>query len=133
MFKKRIRTRLAAFPPVPEIGMWLQRAMVPEQTRKQFPVLTGPSQMGKTEYVRSWFAVGRALELNCDGLKHICLQEFKPAKHSCILWDECKPALVAANRKSFLHPACWVGIGSLFHWSTCCESVAQRCSQHHCK
>ena len=109
--QKRIRTRLSAFPPVPEIDLWLQRGMVPEQTRKHFLVLTGPSQMGKTEYVRSLFAVGRVLELNCASLKHVCLQEFKPSQHSCILWDECSPALVAANRKLFQHPACWVDMG----------------------
>ena len=59
--QKRLRTRLSAFPPVPEIDLWLQRAMVPEQTRKHFLVLTGPSQMGNTEYARSLFDVGRVL------------------------------------------------------------------------
>ena len=109
--QKRIRTRLSAFPAVPEINFWLHRSMQPELTRKHFLVLTGPSQMGKTEYVRSLFPVGRVLELNCAGLKHVCLQEFSPSKHSCILWDECSPKLVAANRKLFQHPACWVDMG----------------------
>ena len=109
--QKRIRTRLSSFPPVPGIGTWLQRAMVPEQAHTHFLVLIGPSQMGKTEYVRSLFPVGRILELNCAGLKHVCLQEFKPAIHSCILWDECSPALVASNRKLCQHPACWVDMG----------------------
>ena len=109
--EKRIRTRLANFPLVPEIDAWLHSAQVPEQTRKRFLVLTGPLRMGKTQYVRSLFDVGRVLELNCAGLKHVCLQEFRPSNHSCILWDECSPSLVAANRKLFQHPACWVDMG----------------------
>ena len=85
--------------------------MVPAQARKHFLVLTGLSQMGKTEYAQSLFVVGRVLELNCAGLKHVCLHDLKPAIHSCILWDECSPALVASNRKLFPRPSCWVDMG----------------------
>ena len=94
-----------------EIDAWQQKALRPYQPRKQFLVLTGPSKLGKTKYVRYLFAVGSVLELNCAGLQHVCLQDFHALRHRCILWDECSPGLVSANRKLFQHPACWLDMG----------------------
>ena len=61
--------------------------------------------------MRGLFPPGVVLELNCAGLKNICLHGFDSLKHKCLLWDEAAPKLVADNRKIFQHPACWVDLG----------------------
>ena len=78
--KKRIASNMKS---VPEIDAWQQKALQPDQLRKQFLVLTGPSQLGKTEYVRSLFTVGGVLESNGEGLQHVCFNAFQ-ACHGCL-------------------------------------------------
>ena len=107
----RFRQKMLPFPRVLLVDSWLQLATTPDQPRKSFLVLTGPSKMGKTEFVRQLFPAGSVLELNCAGVKHCCLQYFSAERHRCIMWDECSPKLVAEHRKVFQHGACWVDVG----------------------
>ena len=65
----------------------------------------------ETVFVRSLFEIEAVLELNCAGLKHVCLQDFDALRRRCVLWDEGSPQLVADNRKVFQHPACWIDLG----------------------
>ena len=106
--QQQIRSTNKPFRTLIDVDTWLERAMQPYQPRKKMLVLTGPSRMGKTEYVRSLFPLGAVLELNCAGLEHVCLQDFSAVRHKCIMWDEVHPRLVASNRKLFQHPACWL-------------------------
>ena len=77
----------------------------------EFLVITGPSGLGETEFVRSLFSFGAVFELNCAGMKHIVLTGFRAQKHQCIFWDELPVEVVVHNRKVFQHPACWVDLG----------------------
>ena len=79
--------------------------------RKKICVLYGPSRMGKTEYVRSLFAQGSVMELNCANMKDVCLVGFDHNAHRCILWDEATVSLVVQNRKVFQHPCALVDLG----------------------
>ena len=105
------RAKLHKFPRVPVVDAWLHEATKPLQPRKRCLVLQGPSRTGKTEFVRGLFALGSVLELNCAGVKDICLDSFDCLRHRAILWDEASASLVSNNRKIFQHPLCTVDLG----------------------
>ena len=105
------RSQLRPFPRWPVVDAWLADATKPHQHRKKCLVLQGPSRRGKTEFVRGLFPLGAVLELNCAGLKDICLDGFECLQHRCILWDEASASLVSNNRKVFQHPLCMVDLG----------------------
>ena len=105
------RAKLQKFPRVSVVDAWLHEATKPLQPRKRCLVLQGPSRTGKTEFVRGLFALGSVLELNCAGVKDICLDGFDCLRHRAILWDEASASLVSNNRKIFQHPLCMVDLG----------------------
>ena len=79
--------------------------------RKKILVLTGPSGMGKTQYVRSLFPPGGLLELNAANMAVPCLPGFDERLHRAIFWDECPAVLVSDNRKLFQHTATLMDLG----------------------
>ena len=127
-----IRASLKPFPSWPVVDEWLAEVTRPAQSRKRVLVLQGPSRTGKTEFVRCLFPLGTVLELNCAGVEYVCLSGFDAAMHRCLLWDEAGPTLVAASRKVFQNPTCWVDLGhsptgqhvvNVF-LNNCCSSIA---------
>jgi hypothetical protein len=106
-----LRGKLAIFQKYDVVQHWLAASTNLLLNRKKFLVITGPSGVGKSQYVRSLFPHGAVHELNCAGLKHVCLAGFNPRKHQCIFWDELPVSVIVANRKVFQHPACWVDLG----------------------
>lgn len=106
-----LRAGMATFKEYPAVTDWLAASTAEFLSRKRFLVLTGPSGVGKSEFVRSLFPLGAVMELNCAGLEHVCLVGFNAAEHRCVFWDELSAHVVAANRKIFQHPACWVDLG----------------------
>ena len=112
MVQVALRKELRSFKKFPAVDAWLRKyASGRLCDRKKVLVLTGPSGVGKTAFVRNLFGAGSVLELNAAGLSCVNLQAFDPEQHRCILWDEAGPRLIADNRKVFQHPACWVDIG----------------------
>ena len=111
------------FREFPAVREWFNQSTGGLRARKKFLVITGPSGVGKSEFVRSLFPLGAVLELNCAGVKDVCLAAFDAQKHQCIFWDELAVLVVANNRKIFQHPACWVDLGHsptgshvTYHW-----------------
>ena len=110
------KSTLKAFRVVPDVNTFLEKYSTwePRPTplgRKKICVLHGPTGLGKTEYVRSFFPVGGLLELNCADMQSVCLNGFDVKTHQAILWDEASAKLVVKNRKLFQHPLQWVDIG----------------------
>jgi hypothetical protein len=121
--QEQLRSSMKQFRDFPIVKQWLSDSTARLVSRKKFLVITGPSGVGKSEYVRSLFELGAVLELNCAGVKDVCLAAFNAQMHRCIFWDELSVAVVANNRKVFQHPACWVDLGHSptgshvsYHW-----------------
>ena len=107
-----IQKQNAAFHTYEQICSWLAQAQRPFQRRKRFLVLDGPSQLGKTEFVRGLFPLGSVLELNCASCgTSPNLRDFDEDVHKCILFDEGTVAMVLKNRKLFQCPAVLVDLG----------------------
>ena len=80
--------------------------------RKKFLVLEGGSGLGKTEFVRALAGPSRTLELNCANCgTSPDLRQHCALTHKVVLFDEAPASLVAANRKLFQAPCCWVDLG----------------------
>ena len=109
--QKKLRSTLKTFQRFDVVDKWLGENFRTVAARRKFLVITGPSGVGKTEFVRSLFEFGAVLELNCAGMEHVCLTGFVAQKHQCIFWDELSAAVIVQNRKVFQHPACWVDMG----------------------
>ncbi len=121
--QEQLRGSMKKFREFPAVREWFNQSTGGLRARKKFLVITGPSGVGKSEFVRSLFPLGAVLELNCAGVKDVCLAAFDAQKHQCIFWDELAVLVVANNRKIFQHPACWVDLGHsptgshvAYHW-----------------
>ena len=69
--------------------------------RYRFLVIDGPSQMGKTQYVRGLCGPGELLEVDMSGDASICLRDYSPTRHTTILFDEASPMSVIRAKKLF--------------------------------
>jgi hypothetical protein len=69
--------------------------------RFRFLVLEGPSQFGKTQFVRSIASEDAILEVNCSGGVAIDLRSFERHRHKVILFDEIEVPQVLKQRKLF--------------------------------
>ena len=70
------------------------------RARYKFLMMWGPSQTGKTEFIKSLFP--KVLEVNCAGeLTTPDLREFDSEHHEAILFDEASLAMVLENKKLF--------------------------------
>jgi len=79
--------------------------------RYKFLVLTGPSGMGKTQFVRNLASRDSCvLELNCAWSLDIDLKDYRRACHD-FLFDEASPACIIKHKKFFLRPPCLVTLG----------------------
>ena len=100
------------FKDHPQVNAFLRKYNGPKPCeRKRIMVLTGPSGMGKTQYVRSLFPSGSLLGLNAANMKTPCLPVLDEDIHKAIFWDECPAFLVSENRKLFQHTATLIDLG----------------------
>jgi len=103
---------LRRFRIFPEIEAWRSSYDREGLPRKKFLVLEGGSGLGKTEFVRALAGPSRTLELNCANCgTSPDLRQHCALTHKVVLFDEAPASLVAANRKLFQAPCCWVDLG----------------------
>jgi hypothetical protein len=69
--------------------------------RYRFLVIDGPSQMGKTQYVRGLCDPGELLEVDMSGDAPMCLRDYSPTRHTTILFDDASPLSVIRSKKLF--------------------------------
>ena len=110
--QEQLRRLQRPFKILPQVKAFLRKYIGSKPCeRKKILVLTGPSGMGKTQYVRSLFPAGSLLELNAGSMKTICLPSWDEELHKAIFWDECSASLVSENRKLFQHTATLIDLG----------------------
>lgn len=109
--QEALRKTQKAFKSYPLVDKWLAQSTQELQARKKFLVLTGPTGVGKSVFVRSLFKQGEVFELNCASLEHPVLTGFVARQHKCIFWDELSATVVPLHRKVFQHPAAFVDLG----------------------
>ena len=97
--------------PVLEVQQWQMQYTVCKR-RYKFLVLDGPSQMGKTEFVKSLVPPKRVLELNMAASVEPDLRSYDHEAHDLILFDECGVEAVLRQRRLFQAPPVMVGLGS---------------------
>jgi len=88
---------------VPEVKLWqlqYERAYWRE-SRFKFLVLTGPSQMGKTQYAKSLFGAENTLVVPCQNVASPNLKDFRRGVHKAILFDEVSSQLIHDNKAVF--------------------------------
>ena len=108
----QLKLKQRPFKTHPQVNAFLRKFNGPNPCeRKMILVLTGPSGMGKTQFVRSLFPSGALLELNAANMGTPCLPGFDEEKHKAIFWDECPAILVSDNRKLFQHTATLIDLG----------------------
>ena len=72
--RKQLKHLQRPFKKLPQVDAFLRKFNGKKAAeRKQILVLTGPSGMGKTQFVRSLFTFGSLLELNAGSMKTVCL------------------------------------------------------------
>jgi hypothetical protein len=69
--------------------------------RYRFLVIDGPSQMGKTQFVRGLCAPGELLEVDMSGDAPMCLRDYSATRHTTILFDEASPWSVIRSKELF--------------------------------
>ena len=69
--------------------------------RYQFLVLDGPSQMGKTAFVRSLVGPDEYMEVNLAGGAAIDLRAYRMWQHTLVLFDEGEPRQILEHKKLF--------------------------------
>ena len=106
-----LRAALRPFKTFDVVASWLAANYQTVASRRKFLVITGPSGVGKTEFVRSLFPENSILELNGGCLEHINLEAFDMQRHHCILWEDLPAAAVVCNRRVFQHPSSWIDMG----------------------
>ena len=107
-----LSSSMRRFRVFPEIEAWRSSYEKEGLPRKKFLVLEGGSGLGKTEFVRALAGPSRTLELNCANCgSSPDLRQHCALTHKVVLFDEAPPSLVAANRKLFQAPCCWVDLG----------------------
>jgi hypothetical protein len=93
------------------VDLWLSQYVSPAP-RFRFLVIDGPSLLGKTAFARSLAPPGCSLELNMAGGKDPDLRTYDAMRHDVLIWDECAPAQVLANRKLFQACAASIQLGT---------------------
>ena len=84
----------------PSVDQWKsQYAFVLD--RYQFLVLDGPSQMGKTAFVRSLVGPDEYMEVNLAGGAAIDLRAYRMWQHTLVLFDEGEPRQILEHKKLF--------------------------------
>ena len=72
--RKKLKHLQRPFKKLPQVDAFLRKFNGKKPLeRKKILVLTGPSGMGKTQFVRSLFTFGSLLELNAGSMKTVCL------------------------------------------------------------
>ena len=69
----QLRSTMKSFRDFKVVNEWLGSFSGRCVSRKPFLVISGPSGVGKSEFVRSLFELGEVPELNCAGLEHVCV------------------------------------------------------------
>jgi hypothetical protein len=64
-------------------------------------VLDGDTRLGKSSWVRSWFAAGEVLALNCQDITEPNVKEYNRRKHKCIVFEEASWEIVYNNKLLF--------------------------------
>ena len=102
--------RRRPFLSLPVVLKW-QQQYLEDDFRYRFLVLEGPSQHGKTQFVRSLVPEDEILELSCSGGVPVDFRSFKRHKHKLVLFDEIEAQQVLALRKAFQAGASPVQMG----------------------
>jgi len=102
--------RRRPFLTLPVVLEW-QHQYQEDDFRYRFLVLEGPSQHGKTQFVRSLVPEEQILELSCSGGVPVDFRSFKRHKHKLVLFDEIEAQQVLALRKAFQAGASPVQMG----------------------
>ena len=109
---RELSGKVMPFRSLPEVNQWMLDCHG-ANFRKKFLVLEGGSGLGKTEYAKRLTGnQDECYEVNMANGDDFDLRGFVPLRHKTILWDEAAPSLVAAQRKLFQCPACWVDLGT---------------------
>ncbi len=96
---RHLAQRQLPFRKVPEVEEWV-RSFQEVKYRYKFLVLTGPSQMGKTQFAHS-LAPGKTLELSMCGAVAPDLRSYSYWDHDVILFDEVSPSQILSQKKLF--------------------------------
>ena len=109
--KRALAPQYCAQKIYPEVESFLREHSVLKD-RYQFLVLTGPSGMGKTQFVRHLCRTADGiLELNCAGSSEIDMNDYLRKQHEVVLFDEASPACAINHKKLFQRPPCLVTWG----------------------
>ena len=80
--------------------------------RYRFPVLEGPSMVGKTQFARNLGSTPEAVyEIDCAGATEPDARDFVPGLHEVIIFDEASAVMVLRCKKLFQAGACWATLG----------------------
>ena len=105
--KTTLAAKLSNFTPHPTIDTWLEQYEEHNYMEKfwhQTLGLVGNSKIGKTQKAMSLFGPQSTLKVGCQGLAPGTLPslvQFERATHRAIVFDECRPDQVLANREFF--------------------------------
>ena len=102
--------RRRPFMTLPVVVKW-QKQYEQDDFRYRFLVLEGPSQHGKTQFVRSLVPEENILEVTCSGGVPVDFRSFRRHKHKLVLFDEIEAQQVLALRKAFQAGASPVQLG----------------------
>ena len=105
-----IRAQKKELKLIPEVVLW-KNELTAVKDRKKFLVLSGPSQLGKTQFVIGLFGAGATLEVNCAGASHPPLRNLDSQIYRCVVFDEAPVTMVLGYRRLFQAPNCQVIIG----------------------
>ena len=106
-----LRKKQLPFRSVQQVDEWAKQY---GQTLHRFKalVLDGPSGLGKTQFAKSLVQEHQTLELNMAGCVEPDLRSWDPQKHKLILYDECSPEQMVAQKKLFQAGPSPVTLGS---------------------
>ena len=91
---------MGGFRSIPEVEAWKQ-SVAEVKHRYKFPVLVGPSGLGKTEYVKDFSGAASTFECDCSATSTPDMKGFSRKLHRTVLFDEAGPDLVLAHKKLF--------------------------------
>ena len=106
MIKHHLKRKMVGFIPHETVSAWKRQynmTITGYLHRHRMLLMRGKSRSGKTMFAKAIFGEGATLLVNCQGLTDVLpdLRHFNRRTHRCIVFDECNPKQILANKAFF--------------------------------